>query len=285
MFHKAVLFTDVPAKDEGEARNNVSQIRAAIIQACKSDRRAFTEEERRLIDFRPPQIKGYYPLPTILYAHPKKGARKIEIYSFDLDLLEKMARFLTGKKLHLTGKDGGKDIKIMDHLVVKDLPFLPRRLLERARYHTVTPLILHDKGRAIDLFFAVEKSEGREGVLEWLKKSLPDAIRMSIKSQLTNRLGKDLSALDFVDDIDIDIEKVDYRWGKYHNDKPPVPRILVTFTSGWELPVFIGHHTGKGFGQLQKYPIRKNHNGGREMFGRKSSEAKVVVKKICRVRV
>lgn len=245
MFHKLRLRFDGVLREMDE-RNNIHQIRAAIVSKCLSSN-LFTETEKRYINFRPaPLPNGVFPLPTVIYAHPNKGDTFADIFSFNEKLLKKIEKAI--ESIEITGK--GK-LKKIGYKLMRDVAFLPRFAGKPILYKTRTPFIFYDK-KGINFFFAAEKMHDEKTFRQILAEDIVKNIKSSIKSQLGFRLNKSIDQFDFVDSINISLKEFDWRWGKYHKDKPYTPKIVAEFESDWELPIFLGHHTGKGYGQIIK---------------------------------
>ena len=245
MFHKLKLNFDGILREVDE-NNNLHQIRAAIVSKCLISN-ILTETEKRYINFRPaPLPNGSFPLPNVLFAHPNKGATFIDIFSFDLTLLEKMNRVIDTIVISKKG-----EFKKIGHKLMKDIAFLPRFAGKKITYKTRTPFIFYDK-KGINFFFAAEKMHNEKTFRKILAEDIVKNIKMSIKSQLGFRLNKPVEQFGFVDSINITLKEFNWRWGKYHKDKPYTPKIVAEFESDWELPIFLGHHTGKGYGHIIK---------------------------------
>jgi hypothetical protein len=225
------------------------QFRAAVIAACKENKQKVGEDAMRWINFRPPP--PYAALPRVIYAQPGLNRNVAGIYVYDnsLGLLEKIEDSLRRKgRIRV----GDQEVRIVDMEIRNDLPFLPVRKEETIRYRTITPMVLFDKTKEHGVYHAITKKH-KESDPERFKKEMKDLIagmmRKSIRGQLIQRAGKE--SPDFVDRIDIDIEDFAIRHGKYHPDQPKTPFVFMAFRSTWELPIFIGHHTGKGFGMIR----------------------------------
>ena len=245
MFHKTKLVFDKTVRNQDE-KNNIDKVRAAIVNVCLKSRE-FTEIEKRYINFRPtPTANGKFPLPTVIFGQVIKGSNYVEIFAFNLAILEKIAKVV--KSINLNDKG---ELKVEKYQVMQDIPFLPKPAMQTLKYKTVTPFIFYDKA-AVNFFYSVEKKYDKAKFKEEIKQDLVRAIKLSIKGQLSERLNKSIEQLDFVNNINIKINDFTHFWGIYHPDQPCTPKIMAEFESDWELPIFLGHQTGKGFGQIKK---------------------------------
>ena len=247
MFSKIIVSTDTPIRTD-RINHMVDQLRAAIISNTIEDQ-TFTEDEKRFINFRPPPPYFTTP-PKILYAHPSMDSSKFEIFGFNADgkeIIAKIAKVLEGKTLDVAGNK----IKVLGHKLVEEVPFLPAIAPEVVHYYTATPMILHDKQKDFNEWFAISKTYRHTDIDRYnkeMKRSIANLLRANISYQLKYRV-KD-KEYPFVDMIDIEIEDFFFRMDKYNKDSRPAPMLVMKFSSSWRLPTFIGHHTGKGFGML-----------------------------------
>lgn len=247
MLSKVTISTNGPIRTN-RIEHMVDQLRASIISNTTGDK-SFTEDEKRFINFRPPPPYFTTP-PKILYAHPVINSNKFEIFAFNADgkeIIKKIAKVLEGKTIDVAGNK----IKVLGHKLVEEIPFLPAIAPEVVHYYTATPMILHDKQKDFNEWFAISKTYRHTDIDKYnkeMKRSIANLLRANISYQLKHRV-KD-KEYPFVDTIDIEIEDFFFRVDRYNKDQRPAPMLVMKFSSSWKLPTFIGHHSGKGYGML-----------------------------------
>jgi len=258
MLQSIRIFTDKPVtKSRKEAIIDI--LRASIINVCKNKHyNTFTEDSKRLIDFRPPP--PYETLPTILYGQPTPGTKRFDIYGYGntgKEILIKMAQTLKKvgnlKFYHPNSSEPFREIGITGWELKEGLPFLPTMLQNEAHYYTATPMILFDKSKKFNLWFALKKKL-EQGVItqDEADKIIKEVIVFSLKGSLVTHLKQHIKDKEyaFVNDIDIKIKEYSFAMMFYHKEQPRTPFLRMKFTSNWSLPLFMGHHTGKGYGMI-----------------------------------
>lgn len=254
MLSKILIKTDKPITlNRKEAIIDV--LRASIVNASKNSG-LFSEDEKRLIDFRPPP--PYYQLPVILYGQPRPNGKEFEIFGYGAigkEIISKMGKALLKQKkicLKLPKLQATREIKIKSFELSKNnLPFLPALAESPIDYYTATPVILYDKEKDFNEWFAITenyKKSNPEQYKQEMQRSITNLIKANIETQLKQRI-KD-KPYPFIKDIDINIKDFIFTFHKYHKEQKPTPFLRMKFTSSWKIPMFIGHHTGKGYGMI-----------------------------------
>lgn len=248
LIYKAIFFTDeIIRKDKN--KKMIDQLRAAIISTVIGNN-IFTEEERRFINFRPPA--PYFNVPVkLIFAQPSLNGAIFELFAFEEDgrvLLEKIGKALENKTLTIQDEK----IKVKSFKLLDGVSYLPSPLEIKEKYYTTTYIILHDKQKDFNEWFAItkkfEETKNKEDYEKEMKRSIINLIKANIKYQLKLRV-KDRN-YNFIDDINIEINEFQFVLEKYHKDQRPAPMLFMKFTSDWKLPFFIGHHIGKGYGYI-----------------------------------
>jgi len=243
-----------------------TMIRAAVVLAC-SDSKKIEEDELSWINFRP--APPYTTPPIILYSQPMMNAPFFSIYGYGeigKKIITKI-RFLLKEKGSLRIGNEAYIIKDTRYAGIEDS--LPIKLLGEQKYFTPTPIILYDKTKDHGEWLAISKNFRESDPEEYTRqmtRSITNIIRGNIKYQLKKRMKE--GDYEFVDNIDINITRFHFVIGEYHKTQNRTPMLYMDFTSSWKLPSFIGHHVGKGYGQIKQdnRPPLKN--------GKKDKDAK-----------
>lgn len=119
-------------------------------------------------------------------------------------------------------------------------------------YKTITPILLFT-GNHFKMYYSIlEKYKNNSIELEKeLKRVASELIKSNLKFQAQNLIKyKKYEQFE-----DINIEWIDFtiRFISFHKNEKKSPAIFGSFKTSYELPRFIGHKIGKGFGQINKF--------------------------------
>ena len=246
-----VLDKDIPFTEKFDRILNIEEIRDYIIKMSNSEE----DSIRSIINH------STHSIPKVIYARPHKN--KIKVYGIGSDgakAIERLHEMFKDKKSIVIKN---KKYKIKQLFITDNLQLLPRSTDIKNRYTTLTPLCVINKHNQRTYQWIVGKNFGdgkyiQHGTPEQLKSFYKDIeeftsnqIRDHIRYMLSQLFkGKKKEDFKFVDDIVIEWESINIIHHHYHTEEKAIPMVRGQFTSNYELPMFVGYKTGKGFGEL-----------------------------------
>ena len=189
------------------------------------------------------------PYKNIANIYIRKGSNAHRLYSKLISTLFKNSIEINETKY-----------KITDFVRMDDITIAPIKSDKAIKYNLVTPLLLFTK-KKFPIYYAISKKYTDTTTRdEELKRKAKELIISNLKWQLQQL--KKYKKYDMLDQIDINWHDFDIKFIEYHDNEKKTPAIFGSFTSNWELPHFIGHKIGKGFGQINKARHFRNEQTG-----------------------
>lgn len=201
-----------------------------------------------------------HTLPSVLYASPYNDT--ISIYGLADKGFMAINSIFKNVLLNKTLKIKNDIYKIVGIPTIENnVDFLPYNNGNTNVYTTLTPINIFNKHnhkvfKSIlcrsfkDEKFDITNTKAVESFYEDIKKYALEQIRNSIRYSVSILLNKDKASFEFIDNIDIEWERIQVVFHHYQSEEKKMPMIIGKFRSNFVLPRFIGYKVGKGFGEI-----------------------------------